>query len=142
MFPIEEINIEINQEQSAKAGRSFYFDYKTGQFMVVDGKVVETNEQEMVQQWIELLLRTKLDKYAVYKGTRFGNNAHKIIGLKSLPAGFIESEFKREIIEAVELNPLIDSVGEFEQKRVPKGLEISFTAYLVDGLESEVKLVV
>lgn len=135
MFPndvdFKRIESETKQELSTKIGRSFLFDFKTGQHIVIDGKLVECTELQAIEQWLELLVRTTLDKYKVYQGTAFGTTWENYIGYRSLPAGFIESEMEREITEAaIKLNPAIIKISHFSTTRKTRGLTVTFTAEL------------
>lgn len=129
IFP-QTIKTNSTLVEDATINRSFKFNYETGQFEIKNGAIVETNQIQAVAQWLELLVRTRLDKFAVYRGTKFGHSAEKYIGYRRLPFGFAESEFQREIEEAVALNPAIDSVYSFKIERTTRGLHVSFTARL------------
>lgn len=118
--------------------RSFKFNFKTGQHVMENGTPVEITGRDAVAQWLELLVRTRLDKYEVYRDTGFGHTAEKYLGFRELPRGFIESEFKREIEEASKLNPAIASVSNFSAVRTTRGLDVYFTAHLKNGDSVEV----
>ena len=146
MFPTEinldHITEQIEREQMAQSshiGRSFLFDFDTGQHRVVDGAVKECDELTAVRQWLDLMVRTALDKYKVYENTGFGNSAEKFIGRRTLPKGFAASELEREIKESCKLCPAIERAGNFNIERTTRGMEIAFTAYLVNGELLEVK---
>lgn len=145
MFPtdtdFESIKISTANEQSSKIGRSFLFDFKTGQHQITDGKVVECDQLQAIRQWLELLVRTTVDKYQVYKDTGFGTTWEQYVGRRNLPLGFVVSEMEREISEAaIKLNPAIASVQDFEAERTTRGLIITFTAALKDKQLMEVSV--
>lgn len=145
MFPTDtdfnKVSIARADEQSSKIGRSFLFDFKTGRHSIIDGKVNEITELQAIQQWLELLVRTMLDKYAVYQGTGFGTTWEQYIGHRDLPMGFIASEMEREITEAAtKLNPAIARVQDFTIERQRRGLLVSFTAALKDKRVLEVSI--
>lgn len=145
MFPTDtdfkQVNIDKQNEQSSKIGRSFLFDFKTGRHMVIDGKANETTDLQAVQQWLELLVRTMRDKYTVYQGTGFGTTWEQYIGHRDLPIGFIVSEMEREITEAAtKLNPAIARVQDFTIERQQRGLLVGFTAVLKDKRVLEVSI--
>lgn len=124
--PKEELN-------KTRLGRSFKFNFKTGQHEVIDGKVVECTELEAIEQWVALLIRTKLDKYAVYQNTGFGTTWENYIGIRNLPTGFIESELEREIRESIKkLNPAIETIENFQAARTTRGLDITFDVNLTN----------
>lgn len=149
MFPTD-INLEntiqtAESEQaeiSSRIGRSFLFNFETGQHKVVDGAVVECDELAAIRQWLQLMVNTALDKFQVYKDTGFGTSAEKFIGRRTLPQGFIASELEREIKESCLLCPAIDRAGNFKITRSTRGMQIAFTVYLVNGNELGVSEIV
>lgn len=141
MFPTD-TNFTLNtnkNEQPAKLGRSFLFDFATGRHVVIDGKLQETTQLQAVKQWLELLLITTVDKYRVYQDTGFGTTWERHISYRNIPLGFITSEIEREITEAATtLNPAIDTIRDFTAVRTTRGLTVSFTAVLKDAQLLEV----
>lgn len=132
MFPVFDFDTTIQAEekgQDIKIGKSFVFDFKSKRFNVVAGKVKETTEEEAIRQWIELLLRTAIDKYKVYERTGFGTNIDKLVGYKSM-RGFVESEMKREISEKIIMNRAIERIENFKTDFEGSMLEVSFTTIL------------
>lgn len=140
-FP-EKITLETaNNSSDSRVGRSFVFDYVTGQHLIVDGKPKETTELEAIRQWLELLVRTKLGKYKVYEDTEFGTTWENYIGFRQLPRGYIESELEREIQESCDKYcPAIESVRDFEAERITDGLIVTFTAELTNKDVLEVRV--
>lgn len=146
MFPtdinLEELIEEAENEpveNSNRIGRSFLFNFETGQHQIIDGAVIECDELTAIRQWLELMCRTALEKYHVYQGEAFGTSAEKFIGHRTLPQGFVASELEREISESVKLNPAIDRAGNFSVERQPHGMRVAFTAYLKNGELLEVR---
>lgn len=141
IFP-ESLNLrDLKQLEDETVKRSFLFDFKEKKFVVDDGVVHETEPIEAIQNWLELLIRTQLDKYRVYEGTGFGNSIENHIGHRLLPVGFIESEFERELKEAAtRLNPAIAALRNFKITRLTRGLDVEFTVVLKDKSILEVKL--
>lgn len=146
MFPIdldlEELAEKAEQEQTERAskiGRSFLFDYASGQHRIIDGAVVECSELMAVKQWLELMVKTALDKYQVYENTGFGTSAEMFIGRRTLPKGFVASELEREVKESCTLNPAIDRAENFDLSRTVRGMQISFTVYMKNGDTLEVR---
>lgn len=130
-----------NDSADASVGRSFVFDYVKGQHLIVDGKPKETDESTAIKQWFELLLRTTLGKYTVYDDTDFGTTWQNYIGYRQLPKGFVESELKREIVEACdEYCPAVAAVTDFVAERTSHGLTVSFTAELTNSELVEVTI--
>ena len=138
IFPVvEHADVPALAEKTIK--RSFIFDYESNAFVLVDGALVETRPIEAVQQWFELLVRTALDRYDIYRDTGFGTTLANYIGYRSLPFGFVESELEREISEAaLELNPAVADIRDFTVVREARGLLVSLTVVLHDGNLTEV----
>lgn len=90
----------------------FLFDFNKNEFAIQDGKLVECTEVKAVEQWITLILQTYKDKYNIYKDTDFYCNIEDLRGQK--PNGFVLSELKREITEALLKHRYIKSVDNFE----------------------------
>lgn len=149
MFPsdinLEELIKEAESEpieNSSRIGRSFLFDFETGQHQIVDGAVKECDELTAIKQWLELMVKTTLDKFLVYKDTGFGTSAEKFIGRRTLPKGFVASELEREVKESCTLNPAIERTENFEVTRTVRGMQIAFTVYLKNGELLEVNEIV
>lgn len=141
VFP-EKIEIDEDKEDKSRSvGRSFVFDYITGQHMIVDGKPKETTQLKAIEQWLELLLRTKIGKYIVYKDTSFGTTWENYISFRQLPKGYIESELEREIQESCQKYcPAVEKVSNFSAERLTDGLKVSFTAVLTNKEVLEVRV--
>lgn len=80
-------------------GASLKFDYETERFVLVDGKNVEPSKIEAIKQWIELYIRTEVEKYKIYTSD-FGVNLKDLVGYR-LPRGFQVSEIMRRINEGI-----------------------------------------
>lgn len=132
--------IEKQSELSSKIGRSFLFDYKKKQFVIMDGNVVEPSELEAIKQWLELLLRTALDKFIIYRGRAFGTTMENYIGIKSLPNGFIESELERELAEATNLCGAIERINSISTTRARDTLKIDLSVELKNKQLLEVSI--
>ena len=148
MFPETEVNIDNLVQQTNQAstntrlGRCFLFDFSEGEYVTKDGKLIEATEEQAIKQWVELLVRTVLNKYKVYENTGFGTTFDRIIGQKTLPQGFINSEVKRELEEKVIMHKRISGISDFSTIRTRYGLEIRFTVNKVDESMQEVSMVV
>lgn len=132
--------IEKQSDLSSKIGRSFLFDYKKKQFVIMDGNVVEPSELEAIKQWLELLLRTALDKFIIYRGRAFGTTMENYIGIKSLPNGFIESELERELAEATNLCGAIERINSISTTRARDTLKIDLSVELKNKQLLEVSI--
>lgn len=74
-------NNNVNLENQI-LGRSFLFDFDAGQFVLNNGKLVDTTKTQTINQWINLCTRTYIGKYEVYKNNGFGTQVEKLIGHK------------------------------------------------------------
>lgn len=143
MFPNEDgfVTIPAGAETAQTVcGRSMAFNYAVGRFELIDGAVREITDVAAVRQWIELMLRTYLGRFRVYEGYSFGHTGEDLIGLRTVPPGFIHSELAREIREACALCPMIERADDFSFKRTEMGrlLTVTFTVTLRTGEEMEV----
>ncbi len=141
---LESILSETNSEIKP-LGKTFLFDYKTGQHVLKDGKMVECTADEAVAQWIEKVLRTAVGKYGVYvidETDDFGIQIYNYVGEKKLHVGYIASELKREITEQMSNHRYIDSVENFEANRNGRTLEITFSVKLITGTTIEKELAI
>ena len=59
--------------------KSFRFDFKKGDFVIIDGKAQTVEKNELIKQAVEKLLLTALDKYPIYKNTNYGMPFHNWI---------------------------------------------------------------
>lgn len=135
MFPKTEIvNIVIPTEDT-KMGASFLFDFKAGDFTVIDGKIVKLKEIEAVKVWIEKILSTEKFKYSIYKKDgeeEYGVKLKDLIN-SDYPKEFIKIELEREIKEALSRNKDISNVHSFIFKQIKRNLNCSFTVETVYG---------
>jgi len=136
MFPdvfIESLPITDEEQDS---GVDFLFDYETGQHIMNGSVLSECNDLRKVQQFIQNVLRTPANTYKDYvKGEKevFGLSIYNYIGQRKLPAGYINSELKREVTENLLRHPMIIEVKDWKAKREKRGLNISFTVVLKSG---------
>lgn len=136
MFP--ENFLENSEAAAAETtpGVDFIFDYSEGQHIMDKGLPKEESIFLGVKQYIDNVLRTPANAYGVYvKGERevFGISVYEYIGKRTLPAGYLNSELKREVTENLLRHPLISDVRDWKAERVRRGLDIEFTAVLTDG---------
>lgn len=84
---------------SGTIGRSIKFDYEKKEFVIQDGKNVEPSKIDAIKQWIELFIRTEVDKYKVYTSS-FGVDLRDLVGYR-LPRGYQVAEIMRRINEGI-----------------------------------------
>lgn len=110
------------------------FDFKKKRIVMKDGKVVMATKIEQVMQWIELLIRTEVDKYEVYKGTDFGmTNLYALRGHSLFETPFFIMELEREIKEKIEGKNDVSSVTDIKTEYNFNKLLISITVILKSG---------
>ena len=87
------------------------FDFKTKKMVMKDGKVVMATGKEKIKQWIELLIRTEVDKYKVYKGTDFGlKDLYNLQGHQLFTSNYGISQMKADIKRSIEVKKEVNSV--------------------------------
>ena len=145
MFPkVDNIELKL-PESSVKLGKAFKFDFQTGQHVLVDGKLIECDFKENIKQFIQTVLRTKLDIFKVYiedEQENFGLSIYNYIGQKVLNKGFIFSELKREITEQLLNHRFIKEVNNFNFDFENAILNISFDCYLKNDEVLKIKEVI
>ena len=102
MFPTDvdiagEITPAITQLPTTNdnLGRSLKFDYETNSFVIINGKNVEPSKIDAIKQWIELYIRTEINKYVIYTD-EFGVDLNGLVGYR-LPRGLQVAEIMRRI---------------------------------------------
>lgn len=151
MFPDFDFNEAIEtieedvENNSIKLGRVFLIKFEGNKANVImeNGKPKEaTTIQEKVQMYAQMLLRTEVDKYKIYKDTDFGMTYFKYKGNRLLPKGFINSELKRELEEKILKLSVVDSITDFNARIEGNVLNINFTINLVDNSSLQVSEVI
>lgn len=141
MFPDNFIEKGYTENAIEKVGVDFLFDYSTGQHLVKNAVLVECTTLQSIQQFIQNVLRTKVNSYKVYtegENETFGISIYKYLGQRKLPMGYINSELKREVTEQLLKHPLISEVKDWSGTREKRGLHISFTVKLNDDSTIEI----
>lgn len=117
-------------------GKSFLFDFNTGDFVLKDGRLVEVLGIEAVKVWIEKILRTEKYRYKVYERedkNEYGVVLEDLVVGNNFPKVFVESELKREITKALTRHPIIKSLTDWKIEKKNPTLNISFKVNLLDG---------
>lgn len=121
MFPndVDILDVLINtvddmQDDTASTiGRSIKFDYDKKEFVVNEGKLVEPSKIDSIKQWIELYIRTEINKYAIYTDS-FGIDTRGLLGYR-LPRGYQVAEIMRRINEGILTKcPDVKSVSDWD----------------------------
>jgi hypothetical protein len=136
MFPNDFIESVTTAEETSEVGCDFLFDYETGQHIMKNAMLTECTVLQGIQQYIQNVLRTKINTYGVYtKGETdaFGVSIYNYLGTRTLPMAYLNSELKREVTMQLKEHPLIASVSEWTGERERQGLSIAFKVTLTDG---------
>lgn len=120
MFPNDvDLDIQVNTVDDTQditagtIGRSIKFDYDKKEFIVDEGKLVEPSKIDSIKQWIELYIRTEINKYAVYTDS-FGIDTRGLLGYR-LPRGYQVAEIMRRINEGILTKcPDVKSVSDWD----------------------------
>lgn len=141
MFPNENIDITLEESTSSNAynGKVFMFDFEKNEFVIKDGKLVEISEIESIKQFISWTLRTQIDKYKIYSD--YGVDKEILIGQKSLPISFVNSEFKRILEEQLTRNPFILRIENFSFSKNKTTLTILFDTVTTNGTFNIIEVV-
>jgi hypothetical protein len=114
-------------ETTPPRGKSFLFDFQTGQFILVNGKLVEARGIDALKVWIEKIMRTARDKFNVYVNTNYGCRNEDLI----------QEEIKRETLEALVQHKEINSVYNWQFVRDGSTMTISFTVDSIYGMNKQ-----
>lgn len=141
MFPsfnfekaVTEAEQEQRKQEKIELGEvpRLIFDIKgRGHPVMENGKVAMCRDtKEKVKMYIQMLLRTHLNKYKVYESTGFGTTYRNYRGNNLIPVKFISSEIKRELNEQLSKLNVFDSMIKFDAEREERGLRVEFTVIL------------
>lgn len=120
----------------SEIGKSFLFDFKSGDFVLKDGRLVEVSGVEAVKVWIEKILRTEKYRYKVYERedkNEYGVVLEDLIVGNNFPHSFVEAELRREISQALTKHPMIQTLSDWNIEKNNPTLNISFKVNLTDG---------
>lgn len=121
----EDIAIET-EETAVFNGTSFLYDFAKGDFIYRNGAPIKVTGIAALKVWIEKIIRTEKFKWGIYKDVDLGPQLEDLIG-SNFPSGFIQSEIKREISDALLVNPYIDSIEDLTYELVDDRGTITFT---------------
>ena len=142
MFPTQEVTSENLKKSSSKIsiiGKSFFFNFKTGEFELNDGKAVKLDGYEALKIWIKKVLYTTKNKYEIYEGSDYGVIDFRELITSHMPYPFIKAEIEREVKEALLKNTAIKSVENFSFEREKRLLKVNFDCQTIYGtVKSEV----
>ena len=134
MFPqTQSISNIQSQTESSTGTKTYLFDFDKGDFVIRDGKLIECDGIEAIKVWIEKILRTEKGRFKIYDNTEYGCHLEDLIIGNSYTVEFIEAELKREIEEALLLNPQISAVSNFKISRATNSLTATMEVYIGDA---------
>lgn len=153
MFPddvddfLENEEQEITNASASFNGRTFLYDFEKGDFVYKNGALVEVVGVAALRIWIEKVIRTEKFKFNIYMNedgstetNRYGVALEDLTG-SSFPAGFIESEMRRELTEAIMVNTYIEELTDWSFVREGSKLVITFTVEVTEEFMNEFNLV-
>jgi len=118
-------------------GKSYAFDFDTGDFITKDGKLVVATDLEALKIWIRKVLKTEKFNFKIYKKEdtimEYGITLMDLIISNNYPLSYLKSEIQREIEEALLKNTLIKSISNWVFNRNKLILSFSFTVNLTNG---------
>lgn len=118
-------NVEFTEELEP-IGITFLYDFKEGDFVMRDGKLIELFGLDSLKMWITKVLKTESFRFRIYENTVYGTSIESLIG-SSLPRAYIESEIEREVTESLLLSPYINRLEGWQFERDGKWMRINFT---------------
>ncbi|MBM7577662.1 DUF2634 domain-containing protein [Jeotgalibacillus terrae] len=114
-------------EQPVVPGKSFLFDFETGEFVFSNGKMIEITGKEALKQWIHKTILTARQRFVVYMDNPdHGIRAEDLIGT-NYPADFINKSMENELKGALLVNQEINSLTNFSAVKSEGKLSVSFT---------------
>ena len=133
-------NETVINNETVTMGKSYIFDFTTGEFIINDGRLVVSDDVIAIKIWIEKILRTEKGRFVIYDGLNYGTSLEDLIVGTNYPISFVESELKREIEDALFQHPQISSISGLMLTRGEAGITAEYTVVLNDGttVDSEV----
>lgn len=115
---------EIEQENSLK--KSILYDFVNRKFILESGNLIlSENENELINQWLEWLIRTVPQKYNMFPN-EFGVNTDSIIGgklsNKALQISNIETAIRQNLVYC----PVIADITNLQLKQENNSLIVYF----------------
>lgn len=131
IFPMSLNATGSNERKNQATGeKTLAFDYKKGDFIIEDGKCKVYSGIDAIRAWVEKVLKTEKFQFKIYDGEDYGVTIKDLVVGSNLPLAFIETELKREVIEALVKHPKINGISGFVLMRKNALLKVSFTVEL------------
>ena len=140
---VDSINSQIEKESLHEIGEVILLEFNNlnqASVVIENGrpKFAETLE-EKIQMYLQVLLRTELDKYEIYSGTGFGMTYFAFKG-KKIPNSIVISEIKREITEKISKLSKFESITNFIAEMTESTLSVSFELNLNNNTTLKIEL--
>lgn len=131
LYPeFDESLLDDSQEKVAEYKRSYYFDFKKGDFVLTGGgKVAGSTGTEAWEQWCVKALMTT--KYACFAYPDHGGEI--LYAINTPDRKEAESNLKREIKETLMANALTERVDDITFNWDVDGVEVSCKIVGIDG---------
>lgn len=152
MFPDgtdELLQSELNEVTSTSYqfnGKAFLYDFEKGDFIYRNGAPIEVVGISALRVWIEKVIRTEKFKFNIYQKEDESDEAQYGVALEDLmgssfPAGFVESEMRRELTESLMKNQYIEELTDWSFVRDGSKLIITFTVEVTEEFMVEFNIV-
>ncbi len=131
---IVELEFDTNEEQSViqpDVHATFDWDFTTGDFKLINGKLIKLTGIEYLKVWIQKALYT-VRGTLIYKDTNYGSEHHNLIG-KSFKRSYAQAEFERMIRETLLQNDAISDVVNFVFAQKGSRISIEFDVISIYG---------
>lgn len=122
--------------------KSLVYDFENNCFLMADGSpVLSEDENTLINQWLEWLIRTEPAKYSMFSAN-FGVDTDSIIGgkitKKALQIGMIEDSIRANLDKC----PVISDITNFQAVQEIDKLKIYFEVITTSGSRKGVDLAV
>lgn len=118
-------DVEV-EEELEPIGKTFLYDFEKGDFVMVDGKLVELFGLDSLKQWILKVMKTESFRFRIYADNPYGTSIEALIG-SNLPRAYVESEIEREVTESLLFSPYIERLEGWQFERDGKWMRVQFT---------------
>lgn len=135
-----QIDVETTADETLK--KSLVYDFENNCFLMADGSpVLAEDENTLINQWLEWLIRTVPAKYSMFSAN-FGVDTDSIIGgkitNKALQIGMIEDGIRANLDQC----PVISDITNFQAVQEMDKLKIYFEVITTNGSRKGVDLAV
>lgn len=140
MFPEYEPQLNnLDQDDKTTVGKSFLFDFKTEEFVLRDGKLIEIDGIEALKSRINKILKTEKFKFKIYETGEENEYGVTLLNLVNSghPQIFIQAEIQRSVTEALEKDIEILNIDNFIFSKEKRKLVISFEVESIYGTTLE-----